>query len=423
MLGNNNNDELNRELASLLGDTNPQVAKQTEKSIEHQIKLHQPPKSKVPAQPEVISEEVPMPAQSSEGSIDSQPEPLFDTKSTGRQQLPFGPFSKDVESMSDEPHDVGGEERAQKEIADATTTPDNSLRISHSHWHQYHIAWQNYYKRYYADLARKQVEPKAHFEQQMKQEIQQLAATKPKNYWKLPFSRKFLPFTLGILTILIICFLQYNRNIIGFFADFVAPNHGDLALVELPGVNIGSNISAEPTLYIPKLNVTAPLILGAANDEKSQNKAMENGVAQFSIPGANAMPGQVGNLAIAGHSSNDLFTPGKYKFIFARLEQLSQGDTIYLDYGGTRYVYKITRTEEVQPTESNKLALRTDRPMLTLITCTPVGTALRRLLVFAEQVAPTPPTSSTPTIPDSTTDIEMPANAPTLLDRIRALFH
>jgi len=32
----------------------------------------------------------------------------------------------------------------------------------------------------------------------------------------------------------------------------------------------------------------------------------------------------------------------------------------------------------------------TEKPMLTLITCVPIGTAEKRLLVFAEQVSPDP---------------------------------
>jgi sortase A len=60
----------------------------------------------------------------------------------------------------------------------------------------------------------------------------------------------------------------------------------------------------------------------------------------------------------------------------------------------------------------------TDKPILTLITCTPVGTAEKRLLVTAEQISPSP--SSAEKAPqDSATDSSaMPGNSPTFFERL-----
>jgi len=56
--------------------------------------------------------------------------------------------------------------------------------------------------------------------------------------------------------------------------------------------------------------------------------------------------------------------------------------------------------------------------MLTLLTCTPVGTATNRLLVSAEQVSPDPSKStSAPT--DSKTSIKsIPGSAPSFIERL-----
>ncbi len=115
---------------------------------------------------------------------------------------------------------------------------------------------------------------------------------------------------------------------------------------------------------------------------------------------------------------------GEYKFIFAQLERLSAGDTIYVNYNGTRYTYAVTRLETVNPDQADKLIYPFERPMLTLVTCTPVGTAKYRLLVVAEQVNPSgsvPPVA----IPDDGKSdnsgigaAKMPANSPTLLENI-----
>ena len=117
---------------------------------------------------------------------------------------------------------------------------------------------------------------------------------------------------------------------------------------------------------------------------------MEKGVAHFAIPGANAVPGKNGNTVLSGHSSNDLFDTGDYKFIFAQLDKLQKGDVIYANYNGVRYTYNVTRSEVVLPNQVNRVQVGTDKPMLTLITCVPIGTAEKRLLVFAEQVSPDP---------------------------------
>lgn len=150
--------------------------------------------------------------------------------------------------------------------------------------------------------------------------------------------------------------------------------------------------------------------------------AMTRGVAYFGITGANSKPGQIGNTPIAGHSSNDIIDQGNYKFIFAQLDRLQKGDTIYANYQGTRYTYIVSRTEVVKPNEIGKLVYEATTPALTLITCTPVGTALNRLLVTAEQVSPSPggasaaPTSSGTAPGDSKT--QMPGNSPTFFERL-----
>jgi sortase A len=89
-----------------------------------------------------------------------------------------------------------------------------------------------------------------------------------------------------------------------------------------------------------------------------------------------------------------VFAPGDYKYIFIQLDKLEVGDTIYANYKGKRYTYSVTKKEVVKPTEVNKLVYPTDKPVMTLITCTPIGTALNRLLVTAEQVYPDPSSAS-----------------------------
>ena len=149
-------------------------------------------------------------------------------------------------------------------------------------------------------------------------------------------------------------------------------------------------------------------------------KAMESGVAYFGIPGANSTPGQIGNTVISGHSSNDVIDQGEYKFIFARLDHLQNGDTIFLNYESKRYSYTITKKEVVKPTEVGKLIYETNKPILTLITCTPLGTSLNRLLVTAEQVSPSPDSAeAAPSSSGSSSGSpSIPGNSPTFVQRL-----
>jgi len=56
--------------------------------------------------------------------------------------------------------------------------------------------------------------------------------------------------------------------------------------------------------------------------------------------------------------------------------------------------------------------------MMTLVTCTPLGTDWNRLLVFAEQISPDPAAASAPTTTTDTATAEMPKNSPTLLEKL-----
>jgi sortase A len=320
----------------------------------------------------------------------------------------------------------------------ATASPDQ--------WKQYHTAWQNYYQKYYeryyvgqihhtrqalearaAEASQPQSQAPATAEQPAEASMTRRQALKDlranlrnqisTSAKKARASRHFIPITAALCVVLVFLFLQYNRNIFATVHAYVSPGNIDPAnIIVDPTTEL--KVSPAPRLIIPKINVDVPVVWDAKPDQESQFKAMESGVAWFGIPGANSKPGQVGNTVLAGHSSNDLFDGGDYKFIFAQLDRLTNGDTIFINYEGTRYTYTVTKKEVVLPTNVQALIYDTDKPILTLITCTPVGTAEKRLLVTAEQISPSP--SSAEKAPqDSATDSSaMPGNSPTFFERL-----
>jgi sortase A len=98
-----------------------------------------------------------------------------------------------------------------------------------------------------------------------------------------------------------------------------------------------------------------------------------------------ALPGQLGNNVIFGHSVLPQFFSSKsYLAIFATLYRLKTGDDIFIDFDHIRYRYIVSDMFEVAPTDLSVLEQQFNGRYLSLITCSPPGTTLRRLVVKAQ---------------------------------------
>lgn len=357
-------------------------------------------------QPAQQSAPTPEPTITQQPEATATPEPAVDTSGHG---LRTAPETTDKPSEST----TNASESTQAVKADesiSTYSRTMGTRIgrrqpSKDQWQQYHSAWQQYYKMYYERqyltntyLANQtdQVEPEEpkngqtlsqqEAMKELRESIRQKVAA---SAVKVKKSRHFMPIVAGLIVLLAFIFLQYNRVIFGAVAAYTTPgNIEPQNIIVDPTVDVV--VGPEPRMIIPKINVDAPVVYGIGPDENSQMAAMEKGIAHFSIPGANAVPGQVGNAVFAAHSSNDVFARGDYKFVFAQNEKLAKGDLVYMNFEGKRYTYSVSKLEVVMPSEVSKIQIDTDKPMLTLISCVPLGTAEKRLLVFAEQVSPDP---------------------------------
>jgi sortase A len=306
-------------------------------------------------------------------------------------------------------------------------------------WRQYHSAWQNYYQKYYEGyytyhlrMAQQTLQDKANANTTIKPQPadtgahsndgalfdlrQKLRSKVRESATKVRKSRHFWPIFAGVITLLIFVLLQYNRIIISNVMAYVSP--GDINpqnIIVNPTDNVA--VSSDPRLIIPKINVDVPVIYDVGNDYNSQMDAMSKGVAQFAIPGASSHPGQIGNTVIAGHSSNALTDSGDYKFIFVQLDKLEVGDTIYANYNSVRYTYTVTSKEVVKPTDVSKLVYPVTKPIMTLITCVPIGTANSRLLVTADQISPDPGKSTAaPTDNTTKSSQSIPGNTQTFFE-------
>ncbi len=289
--------------------------------------------------------------------------------------------------------------------------------VSNQDLQKYHSAWQNYYQKYYNDyyakaakqyieteklkserakndekrLSAEQFAPEATDNEAISQTLRETIQRKADSRFKLKKKhRKFIPALAGIFTVLFILFLQYNRFIFAPIMAYIAPGNVSDTGISAIDPTVNTNVSDTNKLIIPKLNVDVPVHFGISNDTHTINTAMNDGVAHFMVPGASAFPGQVGNTVISGHSAGDIYSSNQYKFIFSGLERLVEGDLLYIDYNKVRYTYRMTGRKTVEPTDVASLYYDGDKPILTLITCWPLGTTRYRLLVQAEQINPVP---------------------------------
>ena len=304
--------------------------------------------------------------------------------------------------------------------------------VSAEEWKKYHSAWQNYYQKYYSDYYSKAAKDYVKKEQEkikskteeekpkddpvtakLRSRIQEKAR---KN--KITSRRKkLIPLFAGLAVTITILFLQYNRLIFAPIAAYVSPGDSPASSIEAVDPTVENPVSSESKLIIPKINVNVPVAFGIGLNDV--NSAMRVGVAHFRVAGASAYPGQLGNTVISGHSAGDVYNNDPYKFIFSGLERLENGDLIYVNYNSVRYTYSVVKKSVVEPSDVAALTEKFDKPMIILVTCTPLGVSRYRLLVFAEQVSPSSENviSSEP-VTETGSETILPSNEPSFFKRL-----
>lgn len=132
-----------------------------------------------------------------------------------------------------------------------------------------------------------------------------------------------------------------------------------------------NGLEAIGIVSIPKIDVNLMFVEGVTK------QALKFAVGH--MPGT-AMPGEVGNCALAGHRS---YTFGEY---FNRLDEVEVGDEIQITMGKETYTYKVYESFLVEPTEVWVTGPIENKKIVTLITCHPVVKATHRLIVRGELV-------------------------------------
>ena len=174
-------------------------------------------------------------------------------------------------------------------------------------------------------------------------------------------------------------------------ADIIERDFGSVAqkgaLKELlQKENVGLLIPTDPdfSIVIPKIAANAPVVPNInAGDREEYLEALQTGVAHAE---GTAFPGEGGHIYMFAHSTDYVWNVGSYNAVFYLLYKLEVGDEVNIFYKGQRFVYKVTGKEIINPDQVDYITRKTDKEFLTLQTCWPPGTTLKRQMIFAERV-------------------------------------
>lgn len=173
-----------------------------------------------------------------------------------------------------------------------------------------------------------------------------------------------------------------NKN-----TSVTAPISPEAKLKELPPLGVTPK-NKEFGVIIEKIGVNAPIAENVDPTNYSEYiAALAKGVAHAR---GTAPPGSTkadnNNVFLFAHSAINAIQARAYNSVFYLLRKLEKGDRVVTFYKGKRYDYIVRKKEVVQATDVRYLTDLSKKPILTLQTCDPPGSSLRRLIITADLV-------------------------------------
>jgi sortase A len=157
-------------------------------------------------------------------------------------------------------------------------------------------------------------------------------------------------------------------------------------------------VIAEPTLATTFATLQVPRWTGEPARPISEGTVKKTVLDKLGIGHytGTAMPGAIGNFAVAGHRTT-------YAKPFNRIAELQIGDALVVRTADTWYVYRVTSTQIVRPTDVSVIApvpgdpkaTATERS-ITMTTCHPMYSANQRYIVHGVLDYWAPVSSGTP---------------------------
>ncbi len=134
-----------------------------------------------------------------------------------------------------------------------------------------------------------------------------------------------------------------------------------------------------PSIDVKDLHITHPTDLS----HNGLLAPLQTGVGHlFSYPGQN------GKILVYGHSSSYPWDTSEFTKIFRKINKLSVGDKVYVNYHGTLYTYQVTFKQTVDAKDTSAYN-QEGKEELILYTCWPPDSIKQRYLVHANLVETT----------------------------------
>lgn len=157
-------------------------------------------------------------------------------------------------------------------------------------------------------------------------------------------------------------------------------------------INQIKTVDEEFGILIPKIHANAKVIANVdPYNPKEYQWQLTKGVAHAK---GSSLPDQIGNTFIFAHSSGNWYEANRYNSVFYLLNKLKKDDEIIIYYQKKKYSYKMTEKKLVDASDVSYLSNNLSDfmnfkdfknfPTLTLMTCWPPGTTLKRLIVIAK---------------------------------------
>ena len=133
--------------------------------------------------------------------------------------------------------------------------------------------------------------------------------------------------------------------------------------ISMPSLGITDLTISHPADALTKDGVLAPLDLGVGH--------------LFSYPGGG------GKIMVYGHSSGYPWDVSEYTKIFRRVNELQEGDKIYITYAGKLHIYQVTHEQTILAKDTAPFNDDGSGEELILYTCWPLDSVSQRYLVHA----------------------------------------
>ena len=136
-------------------------------------------------------------------------------------------------------------------------------------------------------------------------------------------------------------------------------------------LNVGDGIMG--SIEIPRISVNLPIYHGTSDE------VLSSGVGH--VLGS--------SLPIGGADTRSLLTAHRglpNSKLFTRLDEIIEGDLFFIRVQNNTLAYKVNKIEVINPEELEKLKIKENEDLISLITCTPYGINTHRLVVTGERV-------------------------------------